>query len=1140
MADASPPQDGSCASGSFLKNAKSLLQPSVLCAGLLLLSAGGAKAQVTPDAFQNFEASPTPTPLPYVISGSGGALVTGTNPASGAPATPFAVEGASGTAFAVTNSGATTPGIVTFDNVSLAGFNAVQVRFRLASFSLNSTGNGADLGDTVTASISTDDGVTFFDTARIIGNSNARYDYSATGSYTTTFDGDNTLEPQTTPTGATGISTVIINVPNGTPQIRLRISALNNANNERWTIDDVRITGLPQGGENRAPVAVDDNFSTTQGQTLTLDAPGVLANDTDADGNTLTVTGHTQPNNGGGSVTVNADGSFTFTPATGFSGQTTFDYTVSDGTLTDTGTVTITVNPPLNIFINEFLTNAPDASDVPNEYVELRGTPNSTIPQGVFLVGVEGDAGTGTVDQVVDLSGLTFGSSGFLLLTQPGNAFPVAPGGNEAEVLPTTPSGGFFENGSQTLLVVRPGSTPVVLQDLDTNNDGVVDNLAFTGANVSDSVGIVESDSDADRSFGRIVFVNSGQAAADNVVAPQATTVVRTASTVSPPGFTADYIARIGDSTGSTASDFVAADLLGTAPNYTVEAGETTPASLGGSPVDHYGATNTFTPPPGPDTTAPTVTSVARASATNPTNAASVDFTVTFSEDVTGVDTTDFTATTDGTLTGATVTNVTGNGSTYTVTVANYSGAGTIRLDVVDDDSIKDAADNTLGAAFNSGETYTITQSPLITRLSTLSGKTGRVVTIDGQYFTDVNDVKFNTTSVAAADIEFISDDKIRVKVPAGATSGPVHVTTPQGTGSSSASFVVDNSAPAIAITSPAANAEVSSLSTVSGTVQDEAAGATGGSGLRQVYVRIRRTSDNTWYTSTGWSASGDSTSVFQATVNGAEGTWSTDASSANLPAGTYLLYAYAADQAGNTGFVTRRVFIPEADTRAPSVTIKSPADNIMVSSLASITGTAGDEAGGSGLRYVYVRIRRTSDFSWYTPGGWSSSMTKATGLLATYNSSKGEWTCSAGPSSLAADTYLVYAYAVDRVGNTNFVSHRVTVSAAGSTSAGTSAAGSSTVKLSSATLQGDAVQLKFTGALEAGRAADTMYYQVLVNGKTVEVESVRYEASSRAVTLSLPAGVLNAGDQVVAGWSDLRDAQGRTLSGNTAPLSVR
>jgi hypothetical protein len=433
--------------------------------------------------------------------------------------------------------------------------------------------------------------------------------------------------------------------------------------------------------------------------------------------------------------------------------------------------------------------------------------------------------------------------------------------------------------------------------------------------------------------------------------------------------------------------------------------------------------------------------------------------------------------------------------------------------------------------------------APEITRLSTLVGRTGRVVTIDGQYFTGVSDVKFNTTSVAAADIEFLGDDKVRVKVPAGATSGPLHLTTPVGTGSSSASFVVDNSAPSVAITSPAANAPVSSLTNISGTVAEEATGgvgSTGGSGLRQVYVRLRRSSDNKWWTSTGWSSTGDSSSVFPAVVNGAAGTWSSDVSSAALPTGTYLLYAYAADQAGNTNFVSRRVSIVAPDTTAPTISISSPADNSGVSSLASINGLAADEAGGSGMRRVYLRIRRLSDFKWYSPSGWSATTTAGTSLPATYNSGTREWTCTAGPSSLAAGDYLVYAYAIDMVGNTSFVRHRVNVSAAGSTSAGTGSTGTSSVKLSSAVLQGAGVQLKFTSALQAASATDAATYQVQVNGKAVEVESVRYEAGSRAVTLSLAAGVLKAGDQVVVSWSDLCDAQGRSLNGKTTPLTTR
>ncbi len=58
-------------------------------------------------------------------------------------------------------------------------------------------------------------------------------------------------------------------------------------------------------------------------------APGVLANDTDPDSDPLTVFDYTQPTNG--SVTVNADGSFDYTPDPGFNGADSFDYVVADG-----------------------------------------------------------------------------------------------------------------------------------------------------------------------------------------------------------------------------------------------------------------------------------------------------------------------------------------------------------------------------------------------------------------------------------------------------------------------------------------------------------------------------------------------------------------------------------------------------------------------------------------------------------------------------------------------------------------------------------------------------------------------------------------------------------------------------------------
>lgn len=81
--------------------------------------------------------------------------------------------------------------------------------------------------------------------------------------------------------------------------------------------------------------------------TLTVPAPGVLANDGDSDDDTLTVMDNTQPVDLLGDVTVNPDGSLTYTsPALGIALTRTFTYTVSDGVGgTDTATVTIDIQP---------------------------------------------------------------------------------------------------------------------------------------------------------------------------------------------------------------------------------------------------------------------------------------------------------------------------------------------------------------------------------------------------------------------------------------------------------------------------------------------------------------------------------------------------------------------------------------------------------------------------------------------------------------------------------------------------------------------------------------------------------------------------------------------------------------------------
>jgi hypothetical protein len=91
-----------------------------------------------------------------------------------------------------------------------------------------------------------------------------------------------------------------------------------------------------------APVAVNDNFLATQSTPLTVPAPGVLANDTDAEGDRLTVLLVSGPASGG--LVLNPDGSFTYTPNPDFVGTDSFNYRATDGTnSSNVATVTIGV-----------------------------------------------------------------------------------------------------------------------------------------------------------------------------------------------------------------------------------------------------------------------------------------------------------------------------------------------------------------------------------------------------------------------------------------------------------------------------------------------------------------------------------------------------------------------------------------------------------------------------------------------------------------------------------------------------------------------------------------------------------------------------------------------------------------------------
>ncbi|MBC7785406.1 MAG: hypothetical protein H7144_16355, partial [Burkholderiales bacterium] len=116
------------------------------------------------------------------------------------------------------------------------------------------------------------------------------------------------------------------------------------------------------------------------------------------------------------------------------------------------------------------------------------------------------------------------------------------------------------------------------------------------------------------------------------------------------------------------------------------------------------------------DTAPPAVTSINRTGA-SPTALNTVQFAVNFSEPVTGVDIGDFALATSG-ITGASIAGISGSGASYVVTIntGDGTGVGTIGLNLVDDDSIKDSAGQRLGGsdAVNGsfvGQTYSMVAS---------------------------------------------------------------------------------------------------------------------------------------------------------------------------------------------------------------------------------------------------------------------------------------------------------------------------------------------------------------------------------------------------------------------------------------------
>src|SRR6185295_18562180 len=160
---------------------------------------------------------------------------------------------------------------------------------------------------------------------------------------------------------------------------------------------NITITGV-----NDAPVAVNDSYTTAEDTQLTVTAAGVLANDSDVDGDTLSAILVSQPTHG--ALTLNTNGGFIYLPATNYNGADSFTYQANDGAL-DSGIATVSIT----------ITGVNDAPVAVNDsYTTAEDTLLTVAAAGVLAndTDVDGDALTAILVSQPTHGVLTLNSNG--------------------------------------------------------------------------------------------------------------------------------------------------------------------------------------------------------------------------------------------------------------------------------------------------------------------------------------------------------------------------------------------------------------------------------------------------------------------------------------------------------------------------------------------------------------------------------------------------------------------------------------------------------------------------------------------------------------------------------------------------------
>lgn len=213
------------------------------------------------------------------------------------------------------------------------------------------------------------------------------------------------------------------------------------------------------------------------------------------------------------------------------------------------------------LLLNEVKVNPP-ANDNPFEFIELKGTPGSTITNTYLLI-LEGDSGSaGNADLVIRLNNITLGSNGLYFIGTSLGYTIAAPTILRDTLIFGIP-GGILENGSSTFLLVYSTVPMVYGNDYDTNNDGVIELPA--GAAILDGFGWITSGATDAKIYSSAVLSQSNG--------------------------TPDAAVRFyGNNTANSAAAWYCGDLIGTGASSTFDALEVSfnfPTGGALSPGDH-------------------------------------------------------------------------------------------------------------------------------------------------------------------------------------------------------------------------------------------------------------------------------------------------------------------------------------------------------------------------------------------------------------------------------------------------------------------------------------------------------------------------------------------------------------------------